>query len=210
MRKTAVVVGESKRPEGPWEENYSKRYGYEVNTRKGVCKQHPQRVAVLLPEVVQLGQWGKTPEVLSLLSFVAGGRPDLPWNQWGNWACTRASKRVEILDLEGICLNRAEILGEKVEKRITEEGPWKMKAGEKVGQCSQVDSQQQLEWKNHLTKKPRSKEVCSKLVDGDHAEERSGEWEQLHKRGSKGGSSDSRAAPSRELAGSREFRYRLC
>ena len=50
-----------------------------------------------------------------------------------------------------------------------------MKAGEKVGQCSQVDSQQQLEWKNHLTKKPRSKEVCSKLVDGDHAEERSGE-----------------------------------
>lgn len=76
--------------------------------------------------------------------------------------------------MEGICLNRAEILGEKVGKGITEEGPWKMKAGEKVGQCSKTDSQQQLEWKNHLTKKPRSKKVCSKLVDGDDAEEWSG------------------------------------
>ena len=45
---------------------------------------------------------------------------------------------MEIFDLEGICLYRAEILVEKAGggKKITEKGPWKMKAGEKVGQCS--------------------------------------------------------------------------
>ena len=53
-------------------------------------------------------------------------------------ACTGASKRVEIFDLEGICLYRTEILVEKAggAEKITEKGPWKMKAGEKVGQCS--------------------------------------------------------------------------
>lgn len=49
-----------------------------------------------------------------------------------------------------------------------------MKAGEKVGQCSKADSQEQLEWKNHLTKKPRSKTAGGKLVAGDDVEEWSG------------------------------------
>ena len=74
--------------------------------------------------------------------------------------------------MEGICLYRAEILVEKAGgKKITEEGPWKMKAGEKVGQCSKADSQEQLEWKNHLAKKPRSKTADGKLVAGDDVEE---------------------------------------
>ena len=71
--------------------------------------------------------------------------------------------------MEGICLYRAEILVEKAGgKKITEEGPWKMKAGEKVGQCSKADSQEQLEWKNHLAKKPRSKTADGKLVAEHH------------------------------------------
>ena len=79
---------------------------------------------------------------------------------------------MEVFDLEGICLYRAEILVEKAGgKKITEEGPWKMKAGEKVGQCSKADSQEQLEWKNHLAKKPRSKTADGILVAGDDVEE---------------------------------------
>lgn len=89
-----------------------------------------------------------------------------------------------MFDLEDICLYRAEILVEKGGaggggeagggRKITEEGSWKMKTGEKVGQCSKADSQEQLEWKNHLTKKPRSKTAGGKLVASDDVEERSG------------------------------------
>ena len=86
-------------------------------------------------------------------------------------------------------------------KKITEEGPWKMKAGEKVGQYSKADSQEQLEWKKRLTKKPRSKTAGGKLVAGDDVEERSG-----------GGRAkeQTRAKGQQLCLKSREFCYSVC